>query len=196
MSRRNKIIIIVVVAVVVLLLIIIFVWWLGQRQKSISPGETNANVGLNIPAGLPSASTGLTNQIEPTASEPNLEASLKAIASTFAERFGSYSNQGNFSNLDDLKDLMTVRMKSAIGDYKADQQASMGGTGYYGVTTKAISPQITNFEESLGRAEIIVKTQRQESFGNTTNPKVFYQDLKLNLVKTEAGWKVDVAQWQ
>jgi len=196
MSRRNKIIVIIAVAIVILLLAILLFWWLGQRQKAAIQEAANANMGINIPAGLPSASTGLTNQIEPSAQEVNLEASLKAIASTFAERFGSYSNQGNFSNLDDLKDLMSVRMKSAISEYKAKQQASMIGTAYYGITTKAISPQITSFEESLGRAEILVKTQRQEALGNTINPKVFYQDLKLNLVKTEADWKVDEAEWQ
>ena len=197
MNRRNKIIIIITVAVVVLLIVIGLFWWLSNRQE---PGEEelSVNQGLEIPDGLPAVPGGLTNAAESPVKEPDLEAGLKAIASTFTERFGSYSNQGNFSNLDALRDLMTIRMRAWTDNYKASQRASMADQliVYYGVTTKALSVQITTFDESLGQAEIIVATQRQEAKGSTINPRVFYQDLKLQLVKTGEGWKVDSAEWQ
>ncbi len=172
------------------------VWWLVSL-RSTGPVVTVTNEGINVPGSLPSASAGLPSQAESIVKEPDLEASLKAIAATFAERFGSYSNQGNFSNLDDLRDLMTVKMKAWVENFKLTQKTEAGDNVVYsGLTTKALSVKIVSFEESLGRAEVMVSTQKQESIGNTINPRVFYQDLKLQLVKTNEGWKVDSAEWQ
>ena len=120
MSRRNKIIIILVVAIIGLLIIISLVWWLNSRQELA--GLANVNQGLQIPDGLPQAPTGLTDAEESLVKEPELEAILTVTASIFAERLGSYSNQGNFSNLDALRDLMTVRMKAWVDNYKAVQK--------------------------------------------------------------------------
>jgi len=196
MSRRNKIIIAVIVAIVVLLIIIGLTWWLNMRQQP-EGGTVDTNQGLQIPAGLPNTPPGSVNTPEALLGEPELEANLKAIALTFAERFGSYSNQGNFSNLDDLRDIMTVRMKAWSDNYIATNKfLSEDGQDYYGVTTKALSVQVVNFDDSLGRAEVMATTQRQEAKGSTINPQVFYQDLKLNLVDSGDGWKVDRAEWQ
>jgi hypothetical protein len=194
MSRRNKIIIAVLGAIIVILLIFGLIWWLNNRQGLA--GRADTNQGLEAPSGLPQIPAGLTNTAESPVKEPKLEANLKATAFTFAERFGSYSNQGNFSNLDDLRVLMTTRMKAWTDNYKASQKTTAEGATYYGITTQALSVQISEFDESLGRAEIIATTQRREAKGSTVNPKIFYQDLKLQLVKTGEGWKVDSAVWQ
>lgn len=190
MSRRN--IIIITVVAITLVLIIALVWWLFFLKKP-QPSPTNPSA-IEVPVTLPQASSGLTNENQSPVSEPELESSLKAIASTFAERFGSYSNQSNFSNLAALRDLMTVRMKAWADSYQASQLAADNAV-YYGVTTQALSAQITAFEESLGQAEIVVTTRKEEAKGSTINPRVSYQDLKLQLVKTGEGWKVDSAEW-
>ena len=194
MSRRNKIIIAVLVAIIATLLIFGLIWWLNNRPGPAEGVDTNQ--GLEVPSGLPQIPIGLTNTVESPVKEPKLEASLKAIAFTFAERFGSYSNQGDFSNLDDLRDLMTIKMKAWVDNYKASQEITAEGAVYYGITTQSLSAQISEFDESLGRAEIIVTTQRGEARGSPVNPKIFYQDLKLQLVKTGEGWKVDSVIWQ
>jgi len=196
MSRRSKIIIAVIAIVVVLLIVAGLIWWLIMRPQ-LDREAVNANQGLQIPAGLPNTPPGSVNTPEALLGEPELEAGLKAIALTFAERFGSYSNQGNFSNLDDLIDLMTVRMKAWSDNYIATNKLLPGDDpDYYGVTTKALSVQILNFDKSLGRSEVTVSTQRQEARGNTINPRIFYQDLNLDLVDSGDGWKVDRAEWQ
>ena len=193
MSRRNKIMIAVVAVIVVLLIILGLFWWFNR--SSVPAEVTNVNQGIQRPAGLPTTPSGSINTPEGLLGEPYLEAGLKAIALTFAERLGSYSNQGNFSNLEDLKGLMTVRMKAWSDNYILTNKSSDNEV-YYGVTTKALSAQIISFEKSLGRAEVIVATQRQEAKGTTINPQIFYQDLKLNLVDSGDGWKVDRAEWQ
>ena len=194
MSRRNKIIITVIVAAVVLLLVIVFLQWWNARQTV--QGPVNTNQGIEIPETLPTASAGLTNGNNSPVEAPDMEAGLKAVALSFAERFGSYSIQGNFSNLDALNDLMTVRMKTWVDNYKAEQETGTAELPYYGISTLGLSTEILTFEEGLGRAEVLVSTQRQETRGNTVNPRIFYQNIKLQLVKTGEEWKVDAAEWQ
>lgn len=198
MSRRNKIIIIAATAVLIVLLVVIGVlWWLNRPQVVTPLPEIDTSVGIQIPTALPQASSGPNNAEISLVGEPQLEASLKAIAFTFTERFGSYSNEGNFSNLDSIEDLMTVRMKAWTQNYKVTQRALADeGQIYYGITTQALSADILDFDETLGRAEIEMETQRRETKKSTINPRVFYQNLKLDLVNTGDGWKVDAAQWQ
>ncbi|MFA5021873.1 MAG: hypothetical protein WC508_02245 [Patescibacteria group bacterium] len=197
MSKRNKIIIAIIAVVVVILLIIIIALFLNQR-RSARLVNINTNQAGQLPANQPASTAGLNKSQESPVKEKKLEASLKAIASTFAERFGSYSNEGNYSNLEALKDLMTDRMKAWAQSYQASQQkpSTNDSIVYYGITTQALSVQISNFDQAVGTAEAIVVTQRQETKNNTTNPKVYYQNLKLQLLKTAAGWKVDAAEWQ
>ena len=196
MSKRKKIIITVIVALIFFIILVLLWWWLGNRQASINQGRvTNTNQGLQIPADLPrSGGTGITD-IAISAEQQKTEANLKAVAMTFAERYGSYSNQGNFSNLADLNSIMTVRMKALADNYKISQQ-SKNVDSYYGITTKSLSVDILSLEENLGRASVTVTTQRHEALGSTINPRPFYQDIKIQLTKTGDIWKVDFVEWQ
>lgn len=175
-----------------MLIILSLFWWQKYWVKSL-PLE---NINVAMPSRIP-VSSDLTNSQAVKISEPKVEATLKAVAITFAERFGSFSNQSNFENLNDLRDLMTVKMKGWTDDYISQQKTSfVAGLPYYGITSQALSTIITSFDESLGRAEVEVNTQRQEAKGNTQNPRVFYQKISLKLVRANEGWKVDEAVWQ
>jgi hypothetical protein len=195
MTKRKKIILIAV-AVIVLLIIVFLLWWFLRPKPVVFIPSTNTDSVINPPK-LPAA-VGLTNS--PAAAiikEPKTEAALRTIALTFAERFGSFSNQSNFENLNNLRDLMTVKMKGWVDNYVIEQRNNFNAeAGYYGITTQALSVIITSFDESLGRADAQVNTQRQESKGSTQNPRVYYQSLSLKLVKTDSGWKVDEAAWK
>lgn len=195
MSRRNKIIIFVIVALIILIIIFALIWWLLQRG-AIQPPGVDTNRPAIEPKKLP-VTSGLTNISPISGEKPELEATLKAVAMTFAERFGSYSNQGNFENLADLQDLMTIKMKGWTDNFILEQKAALTDNSiYYGITTQALSATLVDLDESLGRAEVIVNTQRQEAKGSTINPRVFYQEIRLSLVNTGAGWKIDEATWQ
>ncbi|MAF13671.1 MAG: hypothetical protein CMI53_02140 [Parcubacteria group bacterium] len=199
MSRRNKIIITVVTAVVVILLIIIILLLWFNKQPVLDGGPEATQTGIDVPATLPSSSAGLPQASELATGGVDTAADIIAIASTFAERFGSFSTEGNFSNLDALNDIMTIRMKAWVDNYKLTQavdSADSANTVYYGVTTQSLSAKIIDFDETLGRAEIEVTTQRSEARGSTVNPKTFYQNITLNLTKTGEKWKVDSAEWQ
>lgn len=193
MSKRNKIIIFSGIIFVVILLIILIIWLTSRdQQEPLTPPADPSKI--NIPVVLPQSSAVKTSPAVPP-SEASLAASLKSTAMSFTERFGSYSNEGNFNNLNDLRAVMTLKMNAWVDNYIASQQSAKNES-YYGVTTIAISSKIVTLSKELGQADILVSTQRQATKGSTINPRVTYQDLEIELVNTNDGWKVDSAQWQ
>lgn len=123
---------------------------------------------------------------------------LKIIAMSFAERFGSFSNQSNYSYLKDLKVFMSTKMQQWADDYIAKAQAEATSNAIYqGMSTKALSASNEGSISGGSReAKVIVKTQRQDATGVTSNAGSYYQDLMVNFVKENSTWKVDGAYWQ
>ncbi|MFA6322516.1 MAG: hypothetical protein WCX71_03485 [Candidatus Buchananbacteria bacterium] len=194
MDRRKKIIIGIIGLAVVLLLILIVWLWFRFRGGVANQPSVNANVGLQIPAGLPSASAPLPQVPAGPVKEAKTEASIKAVAMTFTERYGSFSNQGNYANLDSMPNLLTAKMKAEIEQTKIAASHDSNQT-YYGITTKALSVDIKIYDQTLGRAELVVLTQRQEARGDTINATSYFQDLVLTMVKTKDSWQIDSASW-
>jgi len=121
---------------------------------------------------------------------------LKMIAAAFAERFGSYSNHSNYSNIVDLKLFMSNKMQVWADNFINEMKIKSGDSDiYYGVTTKAISQMSNKFDNGLGVAEILVKTQRRESTGTISNTTTIYQDILISFIKERGAWKVDKAYW-
>lgn len=123
--------------------------------------------------------------------------SIARMASSFAERFGSFSNQSDYKNISDLKPYMTVKMKKWADSYIAENRANGVSNIYYGIITKSVTYEYLSYDDDMGSAEIVVKARRRESVGissNTTN--VFYQDIKISLIKENGAWKIDSAYWQ
>lgn len=122
---------------------------------------------------------------------------LKRMAGSFAERFGSYSNQSDYGNIRDLKLFMSSNMKEWADKYIQESIAKNTNSDiYYGITTKAVSKTVQLFDEDGGRSEVLVKTQRRESTGSTANAVNFYQNIIVSFVKEKSVWKVDSAYWQ
>ncbi|MDD4271870.1 MAG: hypothetical protein PHF50_03620 [Patescibacteria group bacterium] len=122
---------------------------------------------------------------------------LSRMASAFAERFGSFSNQSDYGNIRDLQIFMTDSMKSWAENYINDARTKKTQTTiYYGIVTKAISGEAKQFDADAGRAEILVKTQRRESTGIIGNSATFYQDIIIKYVREQNVWRVDGIYWQ
>ena len=125
------------------------------------------------------------------------EEDLKRMASSFVERFGSYSNHSNYSNIASLKIFMTKKMQDWADNFIADIKANKEADSiYYGITTKAISVEVTNFNNTLGFAELLIKTQRQKSIATMDNAISDFQDIIIKFVKENNQWKVNSAYWQ
>ena len=122
---------------------------------------------------------------------------LARMASAFAERFGSFSNQSDYGNIRDLQIFMTESMKNWAENYINDARIKKTQTTiYYGIVTKAISNEVKKFDADTGQAEILIKTQRRESAGITSNSTIFYQDIIIKYAREQNVWRVDGIYWQ
>ena len=131
--------------------------------------------------------------------EPKIEQdeeAVKKIAMAFAERFGSFSNQSNYSNIEDLQIFMTKSMGDWAEGYLSDLKKEKSNNGeYYGIITKAVSADAKSFDKTKGEAEIVVMTRRQETKGKTIGA-YYNQELTLKMAKDGSVWKADSASWQ
>ena len=124
--------------------------------------------------------------------EKNYPLGLKQFAYSFAERYGSYSNNAMFQNLEDLRPLMTPAMREKVDKLITLHRAA--ALAYDGYTTKALSGELINFSETA--ATVMVRTQRLHYQNDKIEPTVFYQNIFLQLVKAGTEWQVDDARWQ
>ena len=122
---------------------------------------------------------------------------LARMASAFAERFGSFSNQSDYGNVRDLQIFMTGTMKTWADNYIIDARSRKTQTAiYYGIVTKAISSEVKQFDADTELAEILVKPQRRESAGIAGNSATFYQDIIIKYVREQGVWRVSGIYWQ
>ncbi|HKK54484.1 MAG TPA: hypothetical protein VJ926_03115 [Patescibacteria group bacterium] len=117
---------------------------------------------------------------------------LKQMAFAISERFGSYSNEGNFGNINDLKIYMTDSMKLWADNYIEEQSEKEYIGNYYGITTTALVGEVTEFNDDS--ASVIVTTKRKEVKDQQEN--VYNQDIIINFNKVGDEYKVDDAYWQ
>jgi hypothetical protein len=201
------IIILLLILIIASIIYLLLVYYKPATNNNLN--ENNTNQEATLPETPPSALAdfnkpnqevlaGLVGNNPPeTANNAKDKNEALVIATAFAERFGSYSNQGNFANLDDLSIFMTEAMKKWIATYKKDLIAQYPDFNtYYAIETKAISKQIKSIDEKAGTSEVVVKTQRQEFKVDLNNPRVYYQDILLKLVRADNQWKVNGAYWQ
>ncbi|MDD4607447.1 MAG: hypothetical protein PHS07_03950 [Patescibacteria group bacterium] len=196
MSKIFKIIIIIVL---ILTLIVVGYYFLFLKDKSEIQDENGNQISDQQPY-LPSDqnNNGQNNQLNLTPqSQPKVvseETKIKNFSRSFSERFGTYSNQGDYGNLEDLMPLMSDQMQTWAENYIIQQRAKNLDTSVYsGITTKALTAQILSQSEIS--AQVKVSTQRIEK-NITDEQKIYYQDLILDLVKLNNTWLVDSAEWQ
>lgn len=207
MSRRN-LILIIIAAIMLITAGIIFVF---SKKSMVNVNQINSNGLINpntTPGSLfqnnpdsnsaPKPSTGNTNapavNTPPAAVVPSVDPknALRRTSMLFAEKWGSYSNQGDFSNILDLKYLMTQNLKNYADQYVAGQNKNQD-TIYKGFTTRSLVVSFSLFDEAKGLANTVVTTQREETTGNASI--VYRQNLNLNFIKEKGEWKIDSAIW-
>lgn len=218
MTLRLKIILTMLIGVTVVVVFAAGFWLYRFFMKQAGQPEQGApSLQQNIPQESPQEQDGFFQEVDrsapapeqkapvrkaPLPAQPSSDASpaeradLISFALPFAERFGSYSNQGNYENLSDLLGFMSASMRQWASERISSAKEQPTPTLYKGVTTKALSNTVLFIDNKKGRAEIRVATQRKELIGSATNFKVYNQDLVLSFVKEDSVWLVDSAVWQ
>lgn len=186
MNRKK---IILIAGVILLLALIAFLlwwfWWRTPAAEVTPPAKEQEETPLTSLEQLPPPSQ---EQIE---QEKNYPLDLKQLALVFAERFGSFSSDSGFANLNELKELSTDKLRQNFAVY--EQSAGNDDGRQSGTETVALNSELSGLKGD--QAEVLVKTQRSK-YLNGQLISTFYQDLRLKLVKTGEIWKVDEAVWQ
>lgn len=205
MNKKTKIII----AIIVILLVLVGVFLMLNNSNKTNPEtptavnkETETKPEINIETDpAPKNTQKPANQEKPIvysfdekeeAQRETSKEDLKQIAFAISERFGSYSNEGNFGNISDLKIYMTDSMKSWADDYINQQLETEYSGSYYGITTTALVGEVTEF--SSDSASVTVTTKRKEVKDKQEN--VYNQDIIINFNKVGNEYKIDEAYWQ
>lgn len=122
---------------------------------------------------------------------------LEKIGMSFAERFGSYSNQSNYGNFTDLKIFMTDNMKAWVDTYIVDlKKNAVAGAGYSGWETRAITASASGFDDQAGTALVIVTVERSASTDQIGGGTAQTAKLDLTFKKVNNDWLVDRAYWE
>ena len=192
----------VIIIIFGLLLIIAIIYFLFLYQPA-TPGPVVSQPTAGEPqAALPQQAVSPKPPIavQPVAPIKNTEIKqddVARMASAFAERFGSFSNQSDYGNIRDLQIFMTAKMKDWAQNYIDQARAKKTDTSiYYGIVTKSILSEVKQFNGDAGQAEILVKTQRRESTGVSGNSTTFYQDIIIKYLREVGVWRVDGVYWQ
>ena len=187
MTVRTKATIIIVAGVVVIAVIIGGFIWLNRADQPL------AEMAPAPKAELDDTTAEVVKIAPPTVAEKQA-ASIGAVAKTFVERFGSYSNQSGYSSLAELEALSTESFAAWLqSNYVPKLKKEHDPAGYYyEISTEA--PMIASVEQSAAAAKFIVTTQRIEKTDN--GEKTFQQDIVLDMKKIGDEWRVDGAYWQ
>jgi hypothetical protein len=203
MNKKTGILLISILGTMVILASGFYLFYYSQKriaepteQDNVLPSKTNetANNNTIIESGtrLP-----VGGQDQP-AEKPVGQADLERMAKSFAERFGSFSNQSNFANIKDLKLFMSEKMKTWADAYiEKNKKNDPANQVYYGLTTKAVTAKARTYDNTKGEALIVVETRRREAIGVSNNSSRLYnQSIHVSFVKENGAWKVDSAFWQ
>jgi hypothetical protein len=206
MDRRKIIIIGGVVLIVIIIILGIVAFLKGysldsvinkkNESEPVTPVASSSLPISNDPVRINYENATLTEEDLLAKNAPrDLKDDLSQLSASFAERFGSWSNQSNYSNISDLKMFMTTRMQAWANTYIAEQiSKNNNASQYYGISTWAASEEVKDLNESDGTATIIVKTFRQET-ANSDKP-AYEQNVQIKLVRENDVWKGDSAYWQ
>jgi len=181
MKRRTEII----VAIVIILALILLLFFLLRKPAA---EEVVPEPVQDFPT---TADGRVIERVSEVASD-TIEAPVDAIARTFVERFGSFSSDVDYINVEEVKQLATTGLAVQLDTLLANVRGETSSS-YYGVSTRVITLDVTTNSETSATVEIT--TQREESIDSPSNTSVRYQDITLDLTKSGDKWLVSSFTW-
>lgn len=193
MTPRNRAILVVGLAVLLIIILIAIVLLFLRSTKA--PATTPTAPTTSTTTQPTPTQAVLPNPLNPTpVAAPAGRTAAQQMAELFAERYGSYSNQGDYRNLTDLLPVMSDRFRTQT-EASLSSASSTPGAAYTGVTSRKISTEVRAYDEGAGTATIAVMLQQDKANGSGASA-VSYRSLRLTLVKVGAEWRVDAAVWE
>lgn len=181
MENRQKIEI--AIAVAVLLGLVLLLFFLLRKPAEPVVDDITVPVADTTPD---------VPQVDSEDIPTNNVVSAQTVARNFVERFGSFSSDSDYLNVDDVLSLATRQLQARLQRLANDAREG-ASESYYGISTKAII--FTVEEESDAAMALRITTQREESIDSPANTSVRTQDIRLALVKDGDDWLIDDFTW-
>lgn len=198
-NRKRAIILILVLGLLIIAFIIYWVWFRGPKTISpsqetpVSPGSLPVEISTSTPGSKPRNYQNY--DISKEAPHEINANDLGKIGMSFAERFGSFSKQSNYGNIEDAKLFMTSDLRDWSDSYLDKLKTDNQDKDYYDIITKATSFEVKSFDAKSGQASVMVNTFRKESTEAVNNVKEYPQSLTLDFVKVSDTWLINAAYW-
>ncbi len=145
--------------------------------------DTVINTNSTVPDTIPDT------LVEPV--EQNDRQAITAAARSFTERYGSYSSDTNFENVERSRYLMTETMSK-----QADKliNPSQSAAEFTSVTSAVTGVTLTDFAEGATGATVTVAV-RQKTIVGQQDPTYRNVTARLTLKKVSNTWKIDSFRW-
>jgi cytoskeletal protein RodZ len=198
LADRKKKVIIITTLVLILLIIILLGYMIWKLLSGAPATQTPA---VNQPV-VNQGTSVITDTLDPIALQTEItrqqtQGDVTIVAEPFLERFGSYNNQGDFSNFTDIEVYMTASLAKWVKDsYYTQLRAKMPPIDqFYAINTKVLTTEVVSLDEEKGEAEVLINAQRQEQGAGGVTTNIYYQEGTVKLLKIEGEWKVDGVFW-
>jgi len=201
MTQKTKAIIIVVVAIILFALLIATIFDLFPSKEDAPQISDEPEIilpdrdeGMPTGAVFDSSNTQEFSDLNPIffddSGQSSLEKEAEDLAQFFIERFGTYSSDADFANIDDLLGFMTSDMQNSMENYKRNQPVR---SEYYAITTDISSIKTKSFSLTSRTASFDIITNREEELGSID---IYQQQAQIDLKQDSTGqWKVDSVLW-
>lgn len=203
MNKKLRLAIIITAATLLVSTIIIVIIALSMQPDAPATTDGNTTEQTNTNQTTDSNTTTTTTDSQTntgTTTTPNdgsnvvisnERTSITRAAISFTERYGSYSSDSNFENIEALDSVMTNDMKGQAANVVKN---GIDSQEYYSISTQAVSVKFVDFVDGSTGATVEVFTRRTEQKG-LSDPVIFSQTARLQLNKVDNQWKTDDFKW-
>jgi len=175
------------IIIIVILILIGGITWFFISKKS-QPTSENKNILNQLVNQENTADQNqTTTEIPAPIAEDSLKIDLTNQARSFIERYGSYSTDSNYENLQELLPKMAQPLKTETElRIKKGVKNDMAVGNFLGLTTKVISINLDKFTPD---SEAIFSAEIQEQAAHPGQTDISYKTVKLTFVKSADEWK-------
>ncbi|GAI06093.1 unnamed protein product [marine sediment metagenome] len=180
----KKNIIIIIVAIILVGGGVVLFLFNQEREGFISEEPVNGQEEIDDDDVMPDEG----EQIDPLAAE---KSQLIIQARAFIERYGSYSLDSGYQNLQELLDQMSKKLTAEV--LIKIEQGMEPGQDFFAFVTKIGSIELEEFIPG-SQAIFTARVQQQEMRPGETN--ISYYTVDLSIIKEDGQWVVDEIEFK
>ncbi|MFA6475563.1 MAG: hypothetical protein WCV88_05195 [Patescibacteria group bacterium] len=189
MSKRNLIIILAIIIIVIIGVILAIMLW--PKTPTQTQTTTNTTTETVTETTVTNSSDNTNTTTVPTTIVRDDRQALASAATSFTERYGSYSTDTGFENIERSRYLMTPDMEK-----QADQLLKVGRTSdtFNSVTSQVTSIKYTDYSAGATGATLELSVRQTNQVGQGS---IDYSNktARVTLKKTDKEWLIDSFRW-